>query len=33
MVNASIMDVEYEPSNLPWIIDVDLPVAFNTLDS
>ena len=24
-VNASIMDVRYNPRNAPWIIDLDLP--------
>ena len=25
-VNASVMDVEYEPVNAPWLVDVDLAV-------
>ena len=25
LVNAAIMDVRYEPTNAPWIIDLDLP--------
>jgi hypothetical protein len=25
MVNASIMDLEYKPTNSPWLIDLDLP--------
>ena len=26
-VNAAIMDVDYQPVNAPWIVDLDLPVA------
>ena len=26
-VNAAIMDVRYDPTNAPWIIDLDLPKA------
>lgn len=26
-VNAAIMDVEYEPVNAPWLVDLDLPIA------
>ncbi len=25
-VNASIMDVGYNPVNAPWVVDLDLPV-------
>ncbi|TKA68988.1 hypothetical protein B0A55_07536 [Friedmanniomyces simplex] len=27
LVNAAIMDVAYEPSNAPWLIDMELPQA------
>lgn len=27
LVNAAIMDVEYEPVNAPWLIELDLPKA------
>lgn len=26
-VNASIMDVRYNPSNAPWVIDLELPTV------
>lgn len=25
-VNASIMDVSYNPTNAPWVVDIDLPM-------
>ena len=25
-VNASVMDVRYNPTNAPWLIDIDLPM-------
>ena len=25
-VNASIMDVRYNPTNAPWVVDMDLPM-------
>ncbi|KAK3622186.1 hypothetical protein LTR56_022341 [Elasticomyces elasticus] len=27
LVNAAIMDVNYEPVNAPWLIDIELPLA------
>ena len=27
LVNAAIMDIDYEPTNAPWLVDLDLPVA------
>lgn len=27
MINAAIMDVSYQPTNSPWLIDLDLPKA------
>ncbi|QSZ33666.1 hypothetical protein DSL72_005234 [Monilinia vaccinii-corymbosi] len=33
MVNASIMNVEYQPTNKPWYIELDLPAAMNELRS
>ena len=29
-VNASIMDVKYNPTNAPWIVDIDLPMKQDT---
>ena len=29
-VNASIMDVKYNPTNAPWLVDIDLPLRTNT---
>jgi hypothetical protein len=26
-VNASIMDVQYDPTNAPFVVDLDLPLA------
>ena len=26
-VNAAIMDVQYNPANAPWVVDLDLPAA------
>lgn len=26
-VNASIMNVRYNPVNAPWVVDLDLPLA------
>lgn len=31
-VNASIMDVRYNPRNAPWIVDLDLPRSGTTQD-
>lgn len=30
MVNSSIMDVTYRPTNKPWVVDLDLPVAITS---
>ena len=30
-VNASIMDVHYQPVNAPWIVDLDLPLKEDTV--
>ncbi len=27
LVNASIMDVQYNPVNAPWVVDIELPLA------
>ena len=24
-INAAIMDIRYEPRNIPWVVDLDLP--------
>lgn len=29
-VNASIMDVRYNPTNAPWVVDIDLPMKQDT---
>ncbi|CAD6566835.1 MAG: hypothetical protein ASARMPREDX12_008842 [Alectoria sarmentosa] len=29
-VNASIMDVNYNPTNAPWVVDIDLPTKQGT---
>ena len=29
-VNASIMDVNYNPTNAPWVVDIDLPTKQDT---
>ena len=29
-VNASIMDVHYNPTNAPWVVDIDLPLKEDT---
>ena len=29
-VNASIMDVHYNPTNAPWVVDIDLPMKQET---
>lgn len=29
-VNASIMDVRYNPTNAPWVVDMDLPTKQDT---
>ena len=29
-VNASIMDVHYNPTNAPWVVDIDLPIKQDT---
>lgn len=29
-VNASIMDVRYNPTNAPWVVDIDLPMKHDT---
>lgn len=32
-VNAAILDVMYRPTNAPWVVDLDLPLAENMLNA